>query len=731
VDPVKYEMFRHRLLSILEEGRITMIMVSGSPVIAEGGECMTSIYDGDGRHILTAEGLLFHCTGSQDAILKTIELYQDDPGIHEGDQFFYNDPYIAGIHLQDQIVVKPIFHKGKRVAWVGSMMHTSDCGGVLRGGSTEIFHEGIRFQGLKLIERGKLRPDLFRNLTQQCRDPDYVGLDLNARMAANNTVEMGYEELVRKYGIRFVKKAFDRLVEEGETLAKSRLHALPDGTWRSRIYFGEEEKPYKVMCAMTKKGDQITFDGSGSGPQNANYYNATSHALWGTLFVVVAGQLFWNSPWNGGMTSVVRVSAPEGSLLNCRYPASCGRGTRTGLMFAQAAHECISKMLLAGGMIDDVNAGWGNIGGLDGPGYWYGGTNQHGFQTGQGVYDIFGAGQGATPYRDGNDSGGSNANAQSMISDVEYTEMNFPFLYLSRNQMVDSAGYGKFRGGATPQKLMLVYGSQDFTVNYSRRVHGPRPGGWGLFGGYPLGKPVDGGVVLLTSDMAQKLKEIKRYPTKVEELDSTWGQDVEESEEAAPLFEKAPWGERVHAREYDIIHEPQPAGGGYGDPLDREPAAVARDVRDEITSLEVAQSIYGVVLDPQTLEPDLLATQGRRECVCRNRLGGREPKPFVEKLPGRSLTQMHEYLDIAQLDDGRKVIRCRRCGHEFCDAHDNYKKHAIRINEDISQVKPWQPAGSMYYQHYICPGCGTLLQVDTWSPILDDDEPLWDIQIEV
>ena len=112
LDPVQYEIFRHRLFNTLEEGRIAVGMVSGSPVVVEGGETMCSFYDSNGVPILTAAGVLLHCLGAMGFVLKAIEWYEEDPGIFEGDQFIFNDPYIGGLHLPDQIVIKPIFFEG-------------------------------------------------------------------------------------------------------------------------------------------------------------------------------------------------------------------------------------------------------------------------------------------------------------------------------------------------------------------------------------------------------------------------------------------------------------------------------------------------------------------------------------------------------------------------------------------------------------------------------------------
>jgi len=297
VDPVKYEVFFNRLRALLEEGRVAIAMVSGSPAIVEGGECMTSLYDGEGNAILTASGTLFHVTGSADAIWKTIEWYEDDPGINHGDQFYFSDPYIAGTHLMDQIMVTPVYHGGKRIAWVGTMTHTADVGGVLRGISTEIFHEGPRFQGLKIVEGGRLRSDHLRQVTQQARDPDTVGLDVMARVASNNVIAQGYLQLIERFGTEFVEVATRKLRADARTMVREKLKALPDGTWRSRTYWsttkriaGEEKvTPFKIMVTMTKKGDRLSFDTTGSSPQNDDYRNATFVAARSHLFIAIAG----------------------------------------------------------------------------------------------------------------------------------------------------------------------------------------------------------------------------------------------------------------------------------------------------------------------------------------------------------------------------------------------------------------------------------------------------------
>jgi N-methylhydantoinase B len=351
LDPIRYEIFVHRLMNIAEEGRIALQKVCASPIVVQGGECMASFYEADGTTVLSASGHLRFSAGCEDAVKKVIEYYSENPGIFDGDQFYMNDPYIASTHVYDEMVVKPIFVNGELIAWTASMTHTADTGGVLRGGATEIFHEGVRSCGIKLMENNKLRLDVFRNLTEQCRDPGYVGLDLKSRIASNNVCARGFLQLVEKYGLDFVRAACMKLNEDSERMARARLASLPDGTWRSRVHTTATDintgkpKVIRIVCTMTKTGDSITFDYDGTSEQNEDATNSTYVGSWGQLFVALTSQLFWNIPWNGGMVKPTKLKIPEGTVLNCRYPAACGGASGIGGFLTSAASACIAKML--------------------------------------------------------------------------------------------------------------------------------------------------------------------------------------------------------------------------------------------------------------------------------------------------------------------------------------------------------------------------------------------------
>jgi len=734
IDPVRYEMFLHRLWAIGEEGRLALQRVTASPIVSQGGECMSSFYTPEGVMIQACSGHLRFAAATSDAIKTLIEWYGKSPGFYDGDQLFFNDPYVAGSHTYDMMVIMPIFYRGELIAWTATSTHTADTGGLLRGGASEIYHEGIRILGLKVVERGEFREDVFRTLTEQCRDPQYVGLDLKAMIAGNNVCGRRYLGLVEKFGLEFVQGAGEKIIRDAEEMARAKLRSLPDGRWVSRTYVTaldrKEHKamPLQVMCTMTKKGDELHLDFTGSSPQMANDANSTLPSTLAHVAVALTNSLFWDVPWSDGKLVPVKVSVPEGSVLNCKFPAACGFAPWVGQMLVAAVCENVGKMLYAAGRLEDINATWYGIWYAGGPGYFYAGRNREGILTPQGIYDIHGSGLGATPARDGVDTGGHMNIPSGGINDVERIEMQYPLIYFTRNHNTDGSGFGKYRGGLGSFRIFTVYGSKDFSVDY-KPFGGIPQGSFGLFGGHPAGSGGLRAIFLTPEEFSERMKA-GNYPTQLDEITAGgWGK----------MYHPQDVPERVSLPELTLLTDFVAGGGGYGDPLDRKPETVARDVRNGSTSVEMARRIYGVVVHPKTLRLDPAGTEDRRREIRRMRL--REGKPLSpaapqdgKERPWQRVLRIHEGLEIAR-DGSEHVIRCLRCGCLFCSPQENYKKYSLKRVVPLEEVavRPL-PSGEPYlgrYHEYICPGCATLLNVDVFCPVLGGEEDLWDIRIEV
>ncbi len=737
VDPIRYEMFLHRLWAVGEEGRSTLQRVTASPIVAQGGEVMSSFYDAKGTMVLACSGHLRFAAATSDAIKYLIEWYGESPGFFDGDQIFFNDPYVAGSHTYDMMVVKPIFLDGRLIAWIATSTHTADTGGVLRGAALEIFHEGIRILGVKVVERGEFREDVFRTLTEQCRDPQYVGLDIKAMIAGNNVCASRYLSLVDKFGLEFIEAAGQKSLADAEDMARAKLRSLPDGVWRSRVYYSAREADQSdadiiaVICTVTKKDDTLDIDLDGTSPQTSGDTNSTLPSTVAHLNIALTNQLFWDIPWNDGKLAPIRMTVPEGSVLNCTFPAACGLAPMIGGMFVAAVSECLAKMLFTAGRKEDVNAGWAGAWYSGGPGFMYGGHNREGLANAQGLYDVHGGGLGARPDRDGVDTGGHMNIPSGGISDIERIEMQYPFIYLSRRHVKDGAGFGRHRGGYGSERLLFVYGSTDVSANY--RPYGAVPNGFGLFGGYPAGFGGNRGLYR-TENLLQHLRE-GAYPTGADELRGLDWCRLDLPDGFRP---------RVQIPELAFITDVTQSGGGFGDPLERSPAQVERDTRAGRTSPDVADRIFGVRLDGGG-RVDGAATAKRREQLRAERLargsessaaagnGGTGGPGGVDATDAEVVLHFHEYLQLVRVG-GNLVVRCRKCAHALCGGGENYKNGAVEITMDLEELAGERvPSGEPYrgvLLGYVCPGCATLLQVDVFCPSRDDQRPLWDIQLD-
>jgi N-methylhydantoinase B len=737
LNPVKYETFLHRLWAIGEEGRSSIQRVTASPIVSQGGECMASFYTAEGTMILACSGHLRFAAATSDAIKKLIEWFSKSPGFFDGDQFFFNDPYIAGAHTFDMMIIKPVFYRNRLVAWVSSSIHTADTGGVLRGLASEVYHEGIRIQGLKLVEKGEFREDVFRSLTQQCRDPEYVGLDLKSQIASNNVCAKRYNELIEKLGLDFVGLAGAKMIADSEHLARARLRKLPDGKWFSRV-FGTawdrrdgKVKEYQIACAMSKKGEDLLLDFSGTSAEMTDSTNSTLAGTIAQIAVVMTDFLFWDVPWSDGRLRPVKIHVPEGSILNCTFPAACGEAPAVGVQAKIAVSDCIARMLYCAGY-QDINAPWQGIWYTGGPGFFYGGHNRDGIPVAQGLYDGHGAGLGATPTRDGVHCGGNMNIPSGGISDVERIEMQYPFLYFTRNFHLDGGGAGKLNGGTGSFRIYMIYGSQDCSVSY--RPYSRLPEGVGLFGGNPAG--IGGIRAVYQTAGASLMERLKsgQYPVQPDQIESgNWGTVAHPAEIKG----------RVNLSEFTIVADFVAGGGGYGDPIERQPDAVAKDLRRRIVSPRIAEEIFGVVLNQDSPVPDNAATLKQRQQIREERM--RESKTFSgatsslsdalrRSLAWQQMLNFHQYLAIAT-NGKSEAIRCIRCGHLFCQKNENYKLYALRRERGLYDLaQSLVPSGESYlggYLEYYCPGCATLLQVDSFCDAFPDSkEPLYDFYQE-
>jgi N-methylhydantoinase B len=601
MDPITFSIIRHRLFRVVEEAVITLKHVSGSAITNEGHDLMVSLYQADGSLLMGGVGFLHHLTSAAEACKAIIRRFGGQ--IAEGDMFLLNDPYTAALHTSDIYVVSPIYHGGKLVAWSACFVHVSDIGAMNPGGfapeAQDIFTEGFSSPGIKLIERGELRQDLWDTLLNMVRSPEMVALDLRSMIACNNVARERMLALLEKYSAETVDQACRALIEQSEARLRERLRELPNGHWQSRQYFEVKGEIYKVLLTMTKQDDTLTFDFTGSSPQSRYSVNCSKWASLGGLFAPLFPLLCFDIVWNEGAIRPIKMIAPEGTIVNCTRPAPVSVATVGAIQSVNnAACSTIGKMLAASEKYtEEATAVWH----ANHFAIFMFGNNQRGRLAIGILTETFAGAGGARTFGDGVDIGGEIPNPISRMANVETIEAQFPIRYLFRRKLIDSGGPGKFRGGVGGEMAIVAHDAPDGGIHYVLSGKGPRfPQSDGLCGGYPgavndyvwVHAPRDGN----NSDrFAQTLEAI---PGEDEPI--SWG--------VFPLM-----GD-------DALYVRWNGGGGMGDPLDRPAEKVAADLAAGVISKEAASEVYGVVESAGSL--DHRATDARRHALRRARLAG-------------------------------------------------------------------------------------------------------------
>jgi N-methylhydantoinase B len=602
MDPITFSIIRHRLFRVVEEAVITLKHVSGSAITNEGHDLMVSLYQADGSLLMGGVGFLHHLTSAAEACKAIIRRFGSR--IAEGDMFLLNDPYTAALHTSDIYLVSPIHHGGKLVAWSACFVHVSDIGAMNPGGfapeAQDIFTEGFSSPGIKLIDRGELRQDLWDTLLNMVRSPEMVALDLRSMIACNNVARERMLALIEKYGTTIVDEACRALIDQSEARLRERLRELPNGRRQSRQYFEVKGEICKVLLTMTKQDDTLTFDFTGSSPQSKYSVNCSKWASLGGLFAPLFPLLCFDIVWNEGAIRPITMIAPDGTIVNCTRPAPVSVATVGAIQSVNnAACATIGKMLAASEKYaSEATAVWH----ANHFAIFMFGNNQRGRLAIGILTETFAGAGGARTFADGVDVGGEIPNPISRMANVETIEAQFPIRYLFRRRLVDSGGPGKLRGGAGGEIAIVAHDAPDGGIHYVLSGKGPRfPQSDGLSGGYP--GAVNDYVWVHAPQQAHNASGFANG------LDAIPGEHEPISWGVFPLM-----GD-------DALYVRWNGGGGYGDPLDRPADSVTADLSAGVISPEAARDVYGVVETAGTVNPD--ATEAKRRELRQARLGKR------------------------------------------------------------------------------------------------------------
>ena len=575
-DPIQVSVLQRRLKSITEEMGLTLLRTTRSPILNEARDFVTGLYDARGRMLEQTEYIPVLAFALQPACENVLRFFGDD--IHPGDVILHNDVFSGGNQNNDVAVFKPIFHGRKLVAWAACKGHQADIGGAVRGGynpeAREVWQEALRIPAVKIYERGKLRRDVWNLIFSNIR-LKIVEEDIRAQIGGCTVGERGYKALLARLGPTKLVRLLGELFDSTEKMVRKEISGIPDGTYRGESYaFYDgvtDGTKMKIKLAASVRGEQVTFDFSGSSPQTPGFVNAPQSATASALLLTFLMLIKPDIPHNAGILRPIRIVNPEGSFLNARFPAATTFGNSitgpTSDAIFRAFSQALPKM---------VTAGWNRFLGFAVSGH----DPRHDAPYVDILFLSLKGGSGATWMADGYDHIGLiNCAGGILAQDYEMFEIHDPHFLVKHEYLPDSAGAGRWRGGLGVETEFVMRGDNVTGVAFGDGVE-EEARAFGFFGG----KPGSRNAITLS------------YP------DGTRRQA-----KSKEIIRGIPRG--------TVYNQVAGGGGGYGDPFERPADLVLADVRNGLIGVEAARADYGVCIDPHTLVLDAARTMELRRGI--------------------------------------------------------------------------------------------------------------------
>ena len=508
LDPVTLSVLASALAGIAEEMGAVLIRGAYSSNIKERRDCSTALFDADGNMVAQAEHIPVHLGAMPEAVRAVMDR---DPA--PGDVFAINDPYSGGTHLPDITLVSPVAYGDGVIGYAVTRAHHSDVGGMSPGSmpsnSREVFQEGLIIPPVRLVRGGEYVGDVLDLLLANVRTPGLRRGDLRAQIAANNVAEARVAELIERRGNETVLAAFTEVVLYAEKRSREAIRDLPDGEHRAEDFMegdGTTDDDIPIQATVTVSGDEMTIDFSGTAEGVPGNINCPLPVTRSACFFALRVLLPKDIPANAGTYAPLEIKAPEGSLVNVRYPAAVVAGN------VETSNRIADTVLAAfSGFAPDAIPAQGQgtmnntiIGGSGGGGWTY--------------YETIGGGQGASKKGPG-PSGVHVGMSNTLNTPVEAFELEYPMRVERYELLYGSGGEGAQHGGDGIERSVRVLEPASLSLLTDRRRHPPR----GAEGGEP-GKV---------------------------------GQNLLNGEELPPKAGR-------ELREGDVVTVRTPGGGGYG-----------------------------------------------------------------------------------------------------------------------------------------------------------------------
>ena len=567
VDSILLEVLRNALNSISDEMEATLIRTAYSTNIKDRRDCACGIYTITGDLITQSEVATPVHLGTMPPVVKAVLEKFPLTKFKDGDAIIVNLPYPFGPgHLNDIAIVAPLFYKGELAVFMANQAHHVDVGGFAPGsmpfGVNEIYQEGLQIPPIRIQEDGKIKTDIIDLIIQNVRTKKECKGDILAQLSAIKVGQKRFLELIEKYQINIIRKYIYELLNYAERRITAGIKKLPKGKFEYTDFIegdGFSKDLIKVHVSVEIGEKRIKFDFNGSSNQVKGPLNCRWPSVSACVQYIIKCIIDPDLPTNAGAFRPIDIVIPEGSFLNCNYPAAvCNSNLITTQRVVDALMGAFSKAIPE--KVQAASSGTMNIlsiGGMD---------RYNNYYT---FVETYGGGQGAMYNMDGME-GVQNHMTNTRNAPVEVIENNYPIRVMSYGLISDSEGAGKFRGGmGISRKMVILDFEAKLTIGSDRMEIKP----WGLFGGLN-GSP-------FSCKIFYKDKIFKKLSSKVTTV----------------------------INKNNIIEISTPGGGGWGNPFKRRPEKVLKDVLDGLISMKRAREIYGIVISENQVEVDYEETK--------------------------------------------------------------------------------------------------------------------------
>jgi acetone carboxylase alpha subunit len=642
-DPIGYEKLFSKLRGGLVHARETAKKIAASPIVEQEGELCFTLYNAVGDCVLTSTGIIIHVGTMGAAIKYMIENnWEANPGIAPGDMFTNNDCQIGNVHPCDIATIVPIFHDGRLIGWVGGVTHVIDTGAVTPGsmstGQTQRFGDGYLITCRKTGVNDTPLRDWLHESQRSVRTPKYWILDEKTRIAGCHMIRELVEEVIASDGIENYEKFAYEVIEEGRRGLMMRIKDMTmPGVYRKVAFvdvpyshpdiqvsnaFAKLDTIMHSPCEMTiKKDGKWRLDFEGASRWGWHTFNAHQVAFTSGIWVMMCQTLVPTQRINDGAYYATEFHLPKGAWCN-------PDDRRTGHAYAwhflvsgwSALWRGLSQAYFSRGYLEEVNAGNANTSNwLQG-----GGINQDGEIHAVNSFEASSCGTGACAVKDGLNHAAAIWNPEGDMGDIEIWEMAEPLLYLGRNVKANSGGYGKYRGGCGFETLRMVWNAQDWTMFFMG--NGYMNSDWGLMGGYPSATGYR--FEAHKTGLERRIAKGEAIPLGAD-LDpgkAVYEQSIDQT--AIVKRDNQCMTTEDCYDNHDLYLNYLRGGPGFGDPIDRDIKAIAKDLNEKFLLPEYAEKVYAVVISQDAKgvwSVDEAKTKARRAAFRKERIARSVP----------------------------------------------------------------------------------------------------------